>query len=186
MTIINKFNKPFAIILMFFGIILLCIPEQIISIFSWIIGLLIISKSISSLVGNLKIGRGITFNLFSILFGIFFILEYNVFVSFLPFVFGIFIFGSSVNKLSMSLAYKASKQTYLLSFLFSILGICVGLLLFINPFGSVIALMRIIGAYLIILGIHDFFDSKIVRTEMTRDYKKTKTISKKIKIIDAD
>lgn len=92
--------------------------------------------------------------LVDIIVGIYFLFHLNVGVAVLPFVFAIwFILDSFFGLFTLDLAKERSTGYYWFSLLINVLGILLGIVLFVNPLTSALTLSFLVGFYFMLFGI---------------------------------
>ena len=155
----------FSLIFIIAGIFLLMKPETAINIVCYILGLILISWGVVSIIqfftdknSNSYLSINFVFGAFVFIFGIIILIKPNIIASIIPLLLGVWMVINGVTKLSYSLTInKTSKAS--LSIIGSILIILFGILLIFNPFEGAKGLTQIIGIALIIYSLMDLIES---------------------------
>lgn len=141
------------------GIILLVRPDESVEFISILCGATVIMLGVGAWISYFTKFRS-TFlailGTLAVIAGIILCLKYRSIISAVLFLFGIFVLvGGVVDLVSALEARKNDLKSWIISVVMAVITIVLGLLVIINPFNSVMALTRILGAGLIVYAVMD-------------------------------
>lgn len=141
------------------GIVLLIRPEETVKFISILCGALLIMLGIgawASYFAKSKIFLLQILGTLSVIAGIVICVKYQSIISAVLFLFGLFILVSAVVDLFTSIrARTVFKRGWIVSFVISLITAVLGLLIVVNPFNSMMVLVRILGIGLIGYAVAD-------------------------------
>lgn len=141
------------------GVVLLVRPEESLKLVSLLSGVTVIALGISALVSYFAKYKSIvlaTLGTLTIIAGIVICVKYKAIVSAIVFIFGLFILFSGVVDFFASIASKRNLLSgWIVSLVLALVSIIIGIVIVVNPFGSVVALTRILGVGLIVYAVMD-------------------------------
>ena len=147
-----------SILFVIIGIILIIFPETSLNVLRWAIVVLLMLIGINSLIVDTN-KTWLSFNAFStdilsIIFAVILIVYPKTLSILLPIVLGIWIisFSSFGLKLSLSLR-KFEEINWIIPLLISLLSVACGIILIINPIGSMITITKFIGIIMIVFSV---------------------------------
>lgn len=141
------------------GIILLVRPDESVEFISILCGATVIMLGVGAWISYFTKFRS-TFlailGTIAVVAGIILCVKYRSIISAVLFLFGIFVLvGGVVDLVSALEARKNDLKSWIISVVMAVIAIVLGLLVIINPFNSVMALTRILGAGLIVYAVMD-------------------------------
>lgn len=141
------------------GIILLVRPDESVEFISILCGATVIMLGVGAWISYFTKFRS-TFlailGTLAVVAGIILCVKYRSIISAVLFLFGIFVLvGGVVDLVSALEARKNDLKSWIISVVMAVITIVLGLLVIINPFNSVMALTRILGAGLIVYAVMD-------------------------------
>lgn len=141
------------------GIILLVKPDESVEFISILCGATVIMLGVGAWISYFTKFRS-TFlailGTLAVVAGIILCVKYRSIISAVLFLFGIFVLvGGVVDLVSALEARKNDLKSWIISVVMAVIAIVLGLLVIINPFNSVMALTRILGAGLIVYAVMD-------------------------------
>lgn len=141
------------------GIILLVRPDESVEFISILCGATVIMLGVGAWISYFTKFRS-TFlailGTLAVVAGIILCVKYRSIISAVLFLFGIFVLvGGVVDLVSALEARKNDLKSWIISVVMAVIAIVLGLLVIINPFNSVMALTRILGAGLIVYAVMD-------------------------------
>lgn len=141
------------------GIILLVKPDESVEFISILCGATVIMLGVGAWISYFTKFRS-TFlailGTLAVIAGIILCVKYRSIISAVLFLFGIFVLvGGVVDLVSALEARKNDLKSWIISVVMAVITIVLGLLVIINPFNSVMALTRILGAGLIVYAVMD-------------------------------
>lgn len=141
------------------GIILLVRPDESVEFISILCGATVIMLGVGAWISYFTKFRS-TFlailGTLAVIAGIILCVKYRSIISAVLFLFGIFVLvGGVVDLVSALEARKNDLKSWIISVVMAVITIVLGLLVIINPFNSVMALTRILGAGLIVYAVMD-------------------------------
>lgn len=141
------------------GIILLVRPDESVEFISILCGATVIMLGVGAWILYFTKFRS-TFlailGTLAVIAGIILCVKYRSIISAVLFLFGIFVLvGGVVDLVSALEARKNDLKSWIISVVMAVITIVLGLLVIINPFNSVMALTRILGAGLIVYAVMD-------------------------------
>ncbi len=141
------------------GIILLVKPDESVEFISILCGATVIMLGVGAWISYFTKFRS-TFlailGTLAVIAGIILCVKYRNIISAVLFLFGIFVLvGGVVDLVSALEARKNDLKSWIISVVMAVITIVLGLLVIINPFNSVMALTRILGAGLIVYAVMD-------------------------------
>lgn len=141
------------------GIILLVKPDESVEFISILCGATVIMLGVGAWISYFTKFRS-TFlailGTLAVVAGIILCVKYRSIISAVLFLFGIFVLvGGAVDLVSALEARKNDLKSWIISVVMAVITIVLGLLVIINPFNSVMALTRILGAGLIVYAVMD-------------------------------
>lgn len=141
------------------GVVLLVKPEETVKFISILCGALLILLGIgawASYFTKSKIFLLQILGTLSVIAGIVICVKYQSIISVVLFLFGLFILVSAVVDLFTSIrARTVFKRGWIVSFVISLIAAVLGLLIVVNPFNSMMVLVRILGIGLIAYAVAD-------------------------------
>lgn len=156
----------FAIIL---GVFLLCNPRLattvtgvLFGVFLTISGLYMISNYIfnRNTINMFRLSLG----LLTLIMGIIFLINPILLSSVITLIIGIWIIISGIIKLLLAIKFKIfNEETWIINIVISILTICIGILLVVNPFKSYIVISTYIGIMFIVYFSMDLVEKMIMK-----------------------
>lgn len=173
-----------SILFIIVGILLFIDPSGFVKSVSYLIGILLMTAGINNVFKFVKnpetsISKAIlTVGIILILIGLFLIIKPTFIGSIVPSVLGVCLIISSIEKL-MYLKYLNDQNTdsYIISMIFGIVVLVVGLFLLFNPFSTTLIITQIIGVIIIIYATTDLIE----KIRFKKGIKKEKI---KIRVID--
>ena len=141
------------------GIILLVRPDESVEFISILCGATVIMLGVGAWISYFTKFRS-TFlailGTLAVVAGIILCVKYRSIISAVLFLFGIFVLvGGVVDLVSALEARKNDLKSWIISVVMAVITIVLGVLVIINPFNSVMALTRILGAGLIVYAVMD-------------------------------
>lgn len=141
------------------GIILLVRPDESVEFISILCGATVIMLGVGAWISYFTKFRS-TFlailGTLAVVAGIILCVKYRSIISAVLFLFGMFVLvGGVVDLVSALEARKNDLKSWIISVVMAVITIVLGLLVIINPFNSVMALTRILGAGLIVYAVMD-------------------------------
>lgn len=141
------------------GIILLVKPDESVEFISILCGATVIMLGVGAWISYFTKFKS-TFlailGTLAVIAGIILCVKYRSIISAVLFLFGIFVLvGGVVDLVSALEARKNDLKSWIISVVMAVITIVLGLLVIINPFNSVMALTRILGAGLIVYAVMD-------------------------------
>ena len=141
------------------GIILLVRPDESVEFISILCGATVIMLGVGAWISYFTKFRS-TFlailGTLAVVAGIILCVKYRSIISAVLFLFGIFVVvGGVVDLVSALEARKNDLKSWIISVVMAVITIVLGVLVIINPFNSVMALTRILGAGLIVYAVMD-------------------------------
>lgn len=141
------------------GIILLVRPDESVEFISILCGATVIMLGVGAWISYFTKFKS-TFlailGTLAVVAGIILCVKYRSIISAVLFLFGIFVLvGGVVDLVSALEARKNDLKSWIISVVMAVITIVLGLLVIINPFNSVMALTRILGAGLIVYAVMD-------------------------------
>lgn len=141
------------------GIILLVRPDESVEFISILCGATVIMLGVGAWISYFTKFKS-TFlailGTLAVVAGIILCVKYRSIISAVLFLFGIFVLvGGVVDLVSALEARKNDLKSWIISVVMAVVTIVLGLLVIINPFNSVMALTRILGAGLIVYAVMD-------------------------------
>lgn len=158
---IKKYSKNsfiISILLIIFSLLLMVKPSESIAFIVIVFGSLIAIDGIFHIISYCKMDKAFRiFNfelvegLLQILFGIFTICKPDIISSLFPIVIGIWIIMSSVIRFQLSINLRDTEgSNWIMLLVLSLITFALGLLMVINPWGSMITLTTLVGIVLFI------------------------------------
>lgn len=158
---IKKYSKNsivISILLILFAVLLMVKPSESINFIVTIFGVLIAIDGSFHIISYLKMSKELRmFNfeliqgILQILFGLFTVLKPDIISGLFPIVIGVWILMSSVVKFQLSFTLRDTEGSdWIMLMVLSIITFILGILMVINPLGSVITLTTIVGIVLFI------------------------------------
>lgn len=190
----TRWNKVvYGILLVAIGAILFIFPDQISKMISTVIAVLFVAiglgimvtyfaGKVDRVVGGGKLVAGTAF----LVFGIYVFRHSELIISIIPFILGLIVVVSGVDKLQNFFDLKRLKyEGGIVTLIFAIINIALGIVLIINPFEAAIVLFKVIGVGLIFSGITDLI-ATIMLQKRVKDYMSNNETTKKADFIEAD
>lgn len=141
------------------GIILLVRPDESVEFISILCGATVIMLGVGAWISYFTKFRSsflAILGTLAVIAGIILCVKYRSIISAVLFLFGIFVLvGGVVDLVSALEARKNDLKSWIISVVMAVITIVLGLLVIINPFNSVMALTRILGAGLIVYAVMD-------------------------------
>lgn len=141
------------------GIILLVKPDESVEFISILCGATVIMLGVGAWISYFTKFRSsflAILGTLAVIAGIILCVKYRSIISAVLFLFGIFVLvGGVVDLVSALEARKNDLKSWIISVVMAVITIVLGLLVIINPFNSVMALTRILGAGLIVYAVMD-------------------------------
>ena len=141
------------------GIILLVRPDESVEFISILCGATVIMLGVGAWISYFTKFRSsflAILGTLAVVAGIILCVKYRSIISAVLFLFGIFVLvGGVVDLVSALEARKNDLKSWIISVVMAVITIVLGLLVIINPFNSVMALTRILGAGLIVYAVMD-------------------------------
>ncbi len=141
------------------GIILLVRPDESVEFISILCGATMIMLGVGAWISYFTKFRSMFLAILgtlAVVAGIILCVKYRSIISAVLFLFGIFVLvGGVVDLVSALEARKNDLKSWIISVVMAVITIVLGLLVIINPFNSVMALTRILGAGLIVYAVMD-------------------------------
>ncbi len=141
------------------GIILLVKPDESVEFISILCGATVIMLGVGAWISYFTKFRSsflAILGTLAVVAGIILCVKYRSIISAVLFLFGIFVLvGGVVDLVSALEARKNDLKSWIISVVMAVITIVLGLLVIINPFNSVMALTRILGAGLIVYAVMD-------------------------------
>ena len=141
------------------GIILLVRPDESVEFISILCGATVIMLGVGAWISYFTKFRSsflAILGTLAVVAGIILCVKYRSIISAVLFLFGIFVLvGGVVDLVSALEARKNDLKSWIISVVMAVITIVLGVLVIINPFNSVMALTRILGAGLIVYAIMD-------------------------------
>lgn len=141
------------------GIILLVKPDESVEFISILCGVTVIMLGVGAWISYFTKFRSsflAILGTLAVVAGIILCVKYRSIISAVLFLFGIFVLvGGVVDLVSALEARKNDLKSWIISVVMAVIAIVLGLLVIINPFNSVMALTRILGAGLIVYAVMD-------------------------------
>lgn len=141
------------------GIVLLIRPDETVKFISILCGALLILLGLAAWASYFAKSRILLLQILgtlSVIAGVIICVKYQSIISAVLFLFGLFILVSAVVDLFTSIRSRAVfKRGWLVSFVISLITAVLGLLIVVNPFNSMVMLVRILGIGLIAYAIAD-------------------------------
>lgn len=167
---IKKYEKNsilISIIMILISILLIINPTGVLNVVMIIFGLAILIDGILRFISYFKSekeSRVFSVELFmgivEIMAGILVLIGKGIFISILPILIGIWIIVRSIMKLQISFNLKsADSERWILILISSIVSLLLGVLIILNPFGTVVTITVIAGIILLISSIIDLCQS---------------------------
>lgn len=167
-----NFEINSSIIMLVIGLGLLLFPEFFTATVCYILGALAIAFSISSVIKYVVspitfFPLGYAIILFVI--GIVLIVRHDSVISILPFVSGVFLLVNSIKEIMRALDYKKNYGQGWVSLLIpSLIMLVLGVILMAFPFGSVMLMLRIVGAALVYSAIENIFHINYIKRRIDK------------------
>lgn len=155
----------FSLLFIVAGVFLLLKPETAINIVCYVLGLILISWGVVSIIqffsdkdSTSYLSISFIFGAFVFIFGLIILIKPSIIASIIPLLLGVWMVINGVTKLSYSLSiYKESKK--ILPIIGALLIVIFGITLIFNPFEGAKGLVQIIGIALIVYSILDLGES---------------------------
>lgn len=171
---INKYinlSIILSVLFMIVGVLLIIWPKASLDTFAYIIGTILIVYGIYSFIDSFTINPIFFFfqmvtSILSFLLGICVFLNPSIFESIIPIVLGIFFIISGAFSSRLSFVIKNMNSGFILSIISSILMIICGVILIINPTGTIILITTFIGIMLIVYSISNIIDMSIFKSKV--------------------
>ena len=171
---INKYinlSIILSVLFMIVGVLLIIWPKASLDTFAYIIGTILIVYGIYSFIDSFTINPIFFFfqmvtSILSFLLGICVFLNPSIFESIIPITLGIFFVISGIFSLRISFIIKDMGSSFVMSLISSILMIICGIILIINPAGTIIVLTTLIGILLIVYSISNVVDMCIFKSRV--------------------
>lgn len=178
-----------SIIYLLLGLFMIIFPEIVSNSISYVIGALILFFGLTKMISyfnleykNFFTGFLLFISLAAIILGIYIIFAPETFISMIPFMIGLVIIVNGIQKISQAFYIKKFQETNVTPlFIYAAILIVLGVLLISNPFGAIQIVIRIIGIFLVIDSIEEYWTMKKYE-KIWKDIKKE--TKEKIKIID--
>lgn len=160
-----------SVLFMIVGILLIVWPKASLDTFAYVIGTIMIIYGIYSFIDSFSINPALclfqmTNSILSFLLGICVFLNPSIFESILPIALGIFFIISGAFSSRLSFVIKNIDSGFILSLISSILMIICGVILIINPAGTIILITAFIGIILIVYSISNIIDMSIFKSKV--------------------
>ena len=160
-----------SILFMIVGLLLIVWPKASLDTFAYVIGTIMIIYDIYSFIDSFSINPALclfqmTNSILSFLLGICVFLNPSIFESIIPITLGIFFVISGIFSLRISFIIKDMGSSFVMSLISSILMIICGIILIINPAGTIIVLTTLIGILLIVYSISNVVDMCIFKSRV--------------------
>lgn len=160
-----------SILFMIVGLLLIVWPKASLDTFAYVIGSIMIVYGVYNFIDSFTINPIFFFfqmstSILSFLFGICIFLNPGIFESIIPITLGIFFVISGIFSLRISFIIKDMGSSFVMSFISSILMIICGIILIINPAGTIIVLTTLIGILLIVYSISNVVDMCIFKSRV--------------------
>lgn len=176
-NIINKnFNATIisSIVTVILGVLLFFQAENTLKTISYIIGIFLLVAGIATLIKvivdkqeRIYLNTSFIMGIFGAIIGFVLLINPTLLTSILPFCIGVWMIISGAMKVQTALALKdANDKTWTKVMIFAIVVLVLGLLLIINPFGSVVIVTKIIGICLVIYSIADIVGTSMLKKEV--------------------
>lgn len=175
----KKFNKLMnislgtSIVFIIIGLILLLFTKMSLDLIAYLIAGVLIINGVLSIIDDYKQFKifyffdGFTSGLLSIILGIVIITNPNYIAILIPILVGLWFIISSTFKLRMALALKDSNDnSWLITYILSLLTIIVGLCLIFNPKIGALSITKVVGALTIIYSICDIIGALIFKKNL--------------------
>ena len=102
---------------------------------------------------------GLVEGLLEILAGILIILNKDILIAFLPLILGIWIVLKNIIKIQLAINLKQISNSWYLLLILAILSLLLGILIILNPFGSIIAISLLSGIFLLMTEIVNLIEN---------------------------
>lgn len=166
-----------GVFLIIVGLVLLFFPEETTRMIAYIAAVLLLVMGVSQIIGYLRSDPGMGRHNSSLVAGIFLVIaglivyfRAEAVISIIPIILGIIIAISGVAKLQQAVdlaRMKVSRWSTVLAV--SLLNIILGVVIFFNPFSTVMTLLRFVGIGLVYSGVSDVI-ATLYLSRRTRDY----------------
>ena len=168
---IYRVSLASSIIFLIFGLFLVFQTEGVIrtvSIFMgsllFIIGIVPIVNYFKNRLANFFSSAGLLYGIFSVVAGLLILFNTKILATIIPILSGVWMIINSVNKIQIAMELRDNNiKSWLITFIFSILILILGVLFIINPFASAVLLGKTIGIFIVIYAILDIVDSVIIK-----------------------
>ncbi len=172
MKIIWKSSIGTSIFLMILGLLLIFRSEITIISISYIIGAVLLAAGVFALIRFIKNAKNVTntmsldilYGLVTIIFGILIILHPQAIASSLPIILGISIIINSAGKLQYAFVLKNDQnEMWKTTMAIALISTICGVLLLFNPFAGAVAIMRIVGIFILAYAVLDIISTLIIK-----------------------
>lgn len=171
---INKYlnlSIVMSILFVILGIILVVSPESSINTIAYMLASFLLVYGTFNFIDSFTINPIFFFfqmvtSILSFLLGICVFLNPSIFESIIPIVLGIFFIISGAFSSRLSFVIKNIDSGFILSLISSILMIICGVILIINPTGTIILITTFIGIMLIVYSISNIIDMSIFKSKV--------------------
>ena len=171
---INKYlnlSIVMSILFVILGIILVISPESSINTIAYMLASFLLVYGTFNFIDSFTINPIFFFfqmvtSILSFLLGICVFLNPSIFESIIPIVLGIFFIISGAFSSRLSFVIKNIDSGFILSLISSILMIICGVILIINPTGTIILITTFIGIMLIVYSISNIIDMSIFKSKV--------------------
>lgn len=170
-----------ALVFIILGIMLICFPDTMFKTFCYIAASLMILAGIFEVtayfardVSKSLVRNDLVIGLAAIFIGVFMIIKVDFLLNLLPIILGIAVIVSGFMKLQDfidALRMGAQNTTRIVMLALSLINIAFGVILVVNPFGSMSVLLTVLGVGLLFSGITDAV-ATIMLSKRASDYEK--------------
>jgi uncharacterized membrane protein HdeD (DUF308 family) len=177
-----------SILLFLFGLLMILESEAFIKSISIILGALLLVIGIFPVIEYFRYKQGGLFSavslvsgIFSIVCGLMFLLNENMLMILIPAFIGVWMIINGINKLEVSFDLKDEKEkSWVVTFIFSILIIILGIYFIINPISGADFVMNTLGIVICVYAILDIIDCILIKIKVKKFVKDINEIDKVI------
>ena len=166
---IKKYNRSSIITSILMIIVAVLLIVKPIKTMEWIVTLLsviIIIDGIFDFINYFKSDKetklysfGLVEGLLEVLAGILIILDKDVLIAFLPLILGIWIILKNIVKVQLAINLKQICSDWYLPLIVAILSLLLGILIILNPFGSMITITLLSGIFLLVTEVFNLIEN---------------------------
>ncbi|MGN1001048.1 MAG: HdeD family acid-resistance protein [Bacilli bacterium] len=163
-----------SVLFLLFGLLLFMQTETVIKSVSIIMGCVLLVLGIVPIVNYFKnrvegffSSTGLLYGIFSVVAGLIILINNDVLVTIIPILSGVWMIVNSVNKIQIAMELRDNKiNSWIGTFIFSIIILIGGVFLIVNPLKSALILTKTVGIIIVVYAALDIIDSIIIKVKL--------------------